>query len=155
MTPIQREKLSKACLGRIPWNKNKKGWKHQGSFQKNHKRNIGNKHPNWRGGRVRNPEGYIWIYAPDHPHKDVLNHVLEHRIIVEKYIHRYLTPDEEVHHLGAKDNNRPNMLMAFKTLAAHRRFEWNKPVSEDEIIFDGRKLNFVTLIDPFNSSINL
>jgi hypothetical protein len=48
-------------------------------------------------------------------------------------------PEEKVHHLGAKDDNRPQMLMAFVSDSAHKRFEKNGQVKSGEIIFDSRK----------------
>jgi hypothetical protein len=44
----------------------------------------GKNHPNWKGGRKINSQGYILIYSPNHPHKDKSSYVREHRLIVEK-----------------------------------------------------------------------
>jgi len=100
----------------------------------------GTKHSNWKGGVFKNFNGYICIFQPKHPHHNKRNYVLEHRLIVEKQISRYLTSKEEIHHLGAKDDNRIHMLMAFINHSAHTRFERGGQYSESEIIFDGRKL---------------
>ena len=100
----------------------------------------GTKHSNWKGGVFKNYYGYICIFKPKHPHHNKRNYVLEHRLIVEKQISRYLTSKEEVHHLGKKDDNRPHMLIAFINHSTHMRFERGGQYSESEIIFDGRKL---------------
>lgn len=73
-----------------------------GSFKKGH---VGFKglrgrnreqHPCWKGGRyVEN--GYTLIYDPEHP-SNKSGYVFEHRLVVEKHIHRQLTSEEIVHH---------------------------------------------------------
>lgn len=100
---------------------------------------TGKNNPRWKGG-VKRWHGYIFIYCPFHPHASK-NYVPEHRLMVEKKIGRYLLSIESTHHLGAKDDNRCNMLMAFSSHSAHIRFH-NKPnnVKPEETIFDGRKL---------------
>ncbi len=97
-------------------------------------------HWNWRGGRRKLGGGYIRILKPEHSFAEVDGYILEHRFVVEQQIGRYLRPKEKVHHLGEKNDNRPNMLMAFVTDCAHRRFEYGLKVKSEEIIFDGRKL---------------
>lgn len=61
-------------------------------------------HPRYIDGRNISPDGYVRIYAPEHPHAK-LNRVFEHRFVMEKHIGRYLLPGEMVHH---KDGNRQN-----------------------------------------------
>lgn len=65
----------------------------------------GEKHPDWKGGRRVTKDGYICIYSPEHPNKDKNDLVLEHRLIMEKHLGRYLTKKELVHH---KDGNKKN-----------------------------------------------
>ena len=64
----------------------------------------GKNHPQWKGGRRINDQGYVQIYKPNHPHK-IKNYVIEHILIMEKKIGRFLKTSEFVHH---KDNNRQN-----------------------------------------------
>jgi hypothetical protein len=94
----------------------------------------------WKGGRCKHSGGYIMIYSPNHPYA-TRNRVLEHRLVIEQQIGRYLTPEEIGHHLGERDDNRPNMLMGFINDSAHHRFHKNpNNVKPEEIIFDGRLL---------------
>jgi len=100
--------------------------------------------PAWKGGRNKNDQGYILVLKTDHPFCDSRGYVREHRLVVEKQIGRYLKRTEQVHHLGQRDDNRPHMLMAFKTDGAHKRFEHGLEIAahllkESEIIYDGRK----------------
>jgi hypothetical protein len=62
---------------------------------------------NWRGGRRRTPAGYISMYKPDHPHASVGGYAMEHRLVMEEKLGRYLERSEVVHHVnGKKDDNR-------------------------------------------------
>jgi len=102
---------------------------------------LGSNNPNWEGGRYKDNHGYIFIYKPNHPFCNSRGYVREHRLVVEKEIGRYLLPKEKVHHLGEKDDNRPQMLMAFINIGYHKKFHKNiSPVKPSEIIFDGHRL---------------
>lgn len=135
-----RAKIAKAHLGmKMP------------PFTEEHKRKIGiansgpkpwrrgKNSPTWKGGIASN-NGYVMISSPNHPYKESHGYVREHRLVVEKQIGRFLKPNEVVHHLGNKDDNRPKMLIAFINDKAHQRFHRKKVILEKEIIFDGRKL---------------
>lgn len=68
--------------------------------------NKGEFHANFKGGRVRHSNGYIMILQPDHPYCNGKGYVMEHRLVMEEYLGRYLTKKEDVHHLnGIKTDN--------------------------------------------------
>jgi len=115
--------------GMIPWNKGKKLPQITGA-----------NHPGWKNG-IHYKYGYIMLYRPSHPFCNKGGYVREHRLIIEKQIGRYLLPSEKCHHLGAKDDNRPNMLMAFINHSAHMIFEYGGNIRPQEIIFDGRNIS--------------
>jgi len=76
------------------------------------KGNVGEKASSWRGGRIRATGGYINIFQPNHPHASGNGYILEHRLVMEKKLGRYLTKDEMIHHLnGIKTDNREENLL--------------------------------------------
>ncbi len=100
----------------------------------------GDKCPAWKGGRIKKM-GYVFIHSPNHPVKNNMGYVQEHRLIVEHHIGRYLTKEEVVHHVnGIKEENRVKNLMAFICNSEHIRFENGSFVNKQSIIFDGREL---------------
>jgi hypothetical protein len=84
----------------------------------------GNKHHQWKGGKYKTGDGYIFIYSPNHPNKTKMGYVLEHRLIMEKHLGRYLTKDEVIHHINhIKDDNRIENLMLLKNNGVHTSLE--------------------------------
>jgi len=57
--------------------------------------------------------GYIEIYSPYHPFKSKRNSVLEHRLVMEKHLKRFLLPKEHIHHKNGnkKDNRLKNLVL--------------------------------------------
>ena len=54
--------------------------------------------------------GYVMVFQKGHPRCNK-NYVFEHILVMEKYIGRYLTKNENVHHKnGVKNNNSVNNL---------------------------------------------
>src|SRR3990167_9078352 len=61
---------------------------------------------NWKGGKIMTGGGHVYIYSPNHPLANHKGYVMEHRLVMEKHIGRFLTQEEVVHHLdGSKINN--------------------------------------------------
>jgi HNH endonuclease len=72
---------------------------------------------NWRGGRiVSRSYGYVWRRAEGHPRtKAKWPYVLEHILVMEETLGRYLMPFERVHHRnGVRHDNRPENLELWK-----------------------------------------
>lgn len=72
------------------------------------------KSSNWKGGKIKSIQGYIYIYNPEHPLSSKVGYVAEHRLVAEKKYGRGLKKGEIVHHVnGKKDDNRPENLIIF------------------------------------------
>jgi len=62
---------------------------------------------NWKDGKTKHSSGYILIKNHTHPFRNSENYVLEHRLIMEKSIGRFLKKSEVVHHKnGIRTDNR-------------------------------------------------
>jgi hypothetical protein len=68
------------------------------------------KHPKWKGGKIRDKMGYVLLLTPPgHPPGSVGNgrYTFEHRLVMENHLGRYLLPTESIHHKnGIKSDNR-------------------------------------------------
>jgi len=81
-------------------------------------------HPNWKGG-IRKALGYTMILNSEHPFASKSGYVMEHRLIMEEYLGRYLNPDETIHHIDFnKSNNDINNLYLFESDSKHRDYHW-------------------------------
>ena len=100
----------------------------------------GEKNPCWRGGRTRTSKGYVAIHSPGHPRawKGSASYVLEHVLVAEKKLGRFLSKDERVHHVNhVKDDNRPENLLIM-THGEHTRLHWLGRKHSPEAIFKMR-----------------
>jgi len=79
----------------------------------------------WKGGRLLTKDGYIYVIAKDHPFA-TKGYILEHRLIMEKKIGRYLKSQEIVHHINSNpSDNRIKNLMLFPDIFSHRKHHIN------------------------------
>jgi hypothetical protein len=82
------------------------------------------------GHKKKRSDGYIKVYLPSHPYCTKDGYVMEHILVMEKEIGRYITRDEVVHHQNhIRDDNRIEnlQLMTFKEHASlHMRERWAK-----------------------------
>jgi uncharacterized protein (DUF1330 family) len=78
-------------------------------------------------GRFKTTEGYIVVYSPDHPFRNSKKYVLEHRLVMEKHLGRFLNKSEEVHHVnGIRNDNRIENLKLFSSKSDHLKFHRNQ-----------------------------
>ena len=74
-------------------------------FRKLGKSQVGKNNPRWKGGKFIR-RGYVFIHSPNHP-RTTQKYVLEHVLVMEKKLGRFLLPNETVHHKnGIKHDNR-------------------------------------------------
>jgi hypothetical protein len=97
---------------------------------------------NWKGGKTKHSDGYIYVYAKGHPLANHGPYVLEHRLVIEGWMRNedpshnflmwiegtlYLRPKIKVHHIDEdKSNNKPENLLAC-TSASHHLIHAGKP----------------------------
>lgn len=85
------------------------------------------KHPELGVGLRKDDKGYIRVYVPDHPFA-ARGWVFQHRLMVEEVLGRYLTPEEEVHHLSERrDDNRLDNFLVMPTYREHMLLHRNPP----------------------------
>lgn len=72
----------------------------------------GSANPNWKGGRIVDPNGYVLVrVGVGHHLADVRGYVYEHRLVAERTLGRRLMAGEVVHHRDEnKQNNIPDNL---------------------------------------------
>ena len=91
------------------------------------KSQIGKGNSNWNGGRTNDDyNNYISILISHHPYADINGRVKEERLIIEKYLGRYLRKEEIVHHINRnKQDNRIKNLQIVSSLE-HGRIHHKK-----------------------------
>lgn len=82
-----------------------------------HRSWAGGNNPSWKGGR-RKAGNYFYVWCPDHPFATSNGGVLEHRLVMELKLGRYLLPGEVVHHERGY-SNAPENLYLFASNAEH------------------------------------
>lgn len=93
-------------------------------------KNIGWCTHSWRNPII-NAGGYIIVHCPDHPFANIgFGYILEHRLVMENHLKRYLAPNEHIHHKnGIRTDNRIENL-ELTTNGEHRKEHW-KTVPEN------------------------
>ena len=107
--PAHREKMIEAALHKKPQTEETKA------------KRRGKRNGRWNGGKNKNFHGYTMIYSPNHPSAVGGNYVLQHRLVAEEKIGRYLTKSDVVHHIdGDKSNNDKDNLIVL-SLSGHNK----------------------------------
>lgn len=72
--------------------------------------------------------GYLLEYRPEHPFCNGKGYIPQHRLVCEEALGRYLTPEEEVHHLDERrSNNVLSNLVVMPDYQAHMLFHREPP----------------------------
>jgi hypothetical protein len=82
--------------------------------------------PSKYGGHLRDRNGYVYVYCPSHPHSSADGYVMEHRLVMESYIGRYLDKDEAVHHKNGKRNDNRIENLQLMTCKEHASYHMKK-----------------------------
>lgn len=84
----------------------------------------GENNASWRGGIKMTKDGYKLIHQPDHPSCNSQGYVLEHRLVMESVLKRYLKETELVHHINKNRlDNRPENLALMDSNSEHAKLE--------------------------------
>jgi len=86
-----------------------------------------------RVGDVRKPKilrnGYWYVKKWNHPNCGKQGYVAEHRLVMEKYLGRYLISAEVIHHINEiKTDNRIKNLKLYKNVGEHNFKEHRSPL---------------------------
>lgn len=78
---------------------------------------------NWKGGMHKDKKGYVLIYSPNHSYTTNSGYMMEHRLVMEKYLNRHLQKEETVHHKNlVKNDNGIENLFLFPNSKLHVHF---------------------------------
>lgn len=94
------------------------------------------KRPYKRFESIKDYDGYVLILDWNHPQCSNNGYVFEHRLIMEKYLGRYLTQKERVHHInGIKTDNRIENLQLLESQSQHMTIHLTKDMSNRFCLF--------------------
>lgn len=103
------------------------------------RRDAGEYHHAWKGGRIMKGDGYVGIWMPNHERADNQGYVYEHTLVAAKKYGRLPQAGEVVHHINLDklDNSENNLWLCNNRehLVCHRSIEkLIKPLLEKGII---------------------
>lgn len=83
-------------------------------------------------------KGYVVEYRPNHPFCQRGGWILQHRLVMEDCLGRFLKKEEVVHHInGIKNDNRIENLELFANHSEHLKFELSKPEAKQRLRMHG------------------
>jgi hypothetical protein len=105
----------------------------------------GKKNPLWKGGIVKQSDGYVYQHNPEHPLSSKFSYKLQHRLVLEEKLKelesdhhfltdidgvKYLKPSIHIHHLNKdkKDNRFENLIAVTRTIHAYLHGQEKKEV---------------------------
>jgi hypothetical protein len=101
-------------------------WKKR-TMKKGHEM-MGERHHSWGGGVRTDKDGYKYIISRNHPYKDSMGYVPQHRLIMEHYYsiifdeQVYLPyPQYEIHHIDENVKNNSLINLELATHSEHRK----------------------------------
>ena len=98
------------------------------------KKGVYRKPTRYGGAAKKRDDGYVAIFIPTHPFCTAEGFVMEHRLVMEEHLGRYLNADEVVHHINHKrdDNRIENLLvMTFREHSGLHLKERHKKIKEE------------------------
>jgi hypothetical protein len=108
------------CCRRCQWDSYKLRIMSDKRKKINSESKLGEKNYRWNGGKRITGGGYIAVYKPEHPNCNKSKGVYEHRLIMEKFLGRYLLRAEIVRHKNKnKQDNRVENLVLFENNKEH------------------------------------
>lgn len=77
----------------------------------------------WNAHVKNREDGYIQVYELEHPYANKDGYVMEHRLVMEEVLGRYIKENEVIHHINRnRKDNRPENLMIFSSISDHMRY---------------------------------
>jgi hypothetical protein len=121
------------------------------------KKQVKENHPNWKGGKIFRGK-YIYIKVYNHPMGGKQGYIAEHRIVMEKYLNRFLNKGEVVHHInGIETDNRIDNLQLFSSPGKHTKESHKDLFEKQKLLFKGkhfsRKTEFKKERIPWNKGL--
>lgn len=82
---------------------------------------TGHKNPNWKGGKYIS-KGYVYLICKNHPLANKIGYVKRSRLVMEKYLNRYLTKKELIHHINGNKQDDVIENLIIMTMKEHINF---------------------------------
>lgn len=89
--------------------------------------------------------GYWYVFRKDHPRSNKQGYIAEHRLVMEKSIGRFLSPEEAVHHINhIRTDNHIENLKLFSSRGLHTKHGHPEIIEAQKILFKGQHFSLET-----------